>query len=140
MQSEPEDGRQNGRETQRGATERKNSPLVDEGEPAVDGAARDELGGHDVGVFGGLVGAVGQRPAHRHQAGQVGGLRLRIAVRVLQQAARPAVHVAGAVEGAVFGRVCGPAGERVEHENTKQVLKKKCLGHMVFLCPELSGF
>lgn len=126
MQSEPEDGRQNGRETRGGwggglPTERKNSPLVDEGEPAVDGAARNELGGHDVGVFGGLVGAVGQRPAHRHQAGQVGGLRLRIAVRVLQQAARPAVHVAGAVEGAVFGRVCGPAGEQVEHENTKRV-------------------
>lgn len=93
------------------ATEQENSPLIDEGEPAVDGAARDELGGLDVGVFGGLVGAVVQQPAHRHQAGEVGGVRLRVAVRVLQQVARPAAHVAGAVEGAVFGHVCRPAGE-----------------------------
>lgn len=59
------------------------SPLVYERELAVNGAARDKLGGLDVHVSGGLVGAVREEAAHHHQAGETGrffvrGLGLRV--------------------------------------------------------------
>lgn len=59
------------------------SPLVYKRELAVNGAARDKLGGLDVDIFGGLVGAVREEAAHHHQAGEparlsVRGLGLRV--------------------------------------------------------------
>lgn len=93
--------RQRGREHPRWETEgKKISPLVDEGELAVDGAARDELGRLDCHTFGRLVGAVGQRPTHRHQAGQIRVLWSLGVAFLLQLLFCPGVHVAGAVEGA----------------------------------------
>lgn len=97
---------------------RQNSPLVYEGELAVDRAARDELGRLDVDVFGRLVGRVGEEAAHRHQAGQVWGFLLGVALRV-QLAARPAPHVSSAVEGTVSVRLCDHINKEV-----RQIVKK----------------
>ena len=65
---------------------RVHSPLVYERELAVNGAARDKLGGLDVDVFGGLVGVQREEAAHHHQAGETGrffvrgvGLRVQLA-------------------------------------------------------------
>lgn len=65
---------------------RVHSPLVYERELAVNGAARDKLGGFDVDVSGGLVGAAREEAAHHHQAGETGrffvrgvGLRVQLA-------------------------------------------------------------
>lgn len=86
-----------------------NSPLVDKSELAIYRAARDELSGLDVDVFGRLVGPVGQGAAHRHQAGQVWGFLLPVAF-ALQLAAGPTLHVSSAVESAVSVHVCGQTG------------------------------
>lgn len=86
-----------------------NSPLVYESELAVYRAARDELSGLNVDVFGRLVGPVRQGAAHRHQAGQVWGFLLPVAF-ALQLAAGPTLHVSSAVESAVSVHVCGQTG------------------------------
>lgn len=92
---------------------RVHSPLVYERELAVNGAARDKLGGLDVHVSGGLVGAVREEAAHHHQAGEAGRFFVRgVGLRV-QLAAQPAAHVSSAVEGTVSGRVYGHKHRKV---------------------------
>lgn len=83
-----------------------NSLLVYKSEFAVDRTAGDELSGFDTDVFGRVVGQVRVEAAHRHQAGQVWGFFLGVALWV-QLAARPTPHVSSAVEGTVSVSVCG---------------------------------
>lgn len=83
-----------------------NSPVVDERELAVYGAAGDKLSGLHWNVSGRLVGALREEAAHRHQAGEARGFLVRVTVR-LQLAAQPAPHVSSAVEGTVSVSVCG---------------------------------
>lgn len=98
------------------------SPLVYKRELAVNGAARHELGGLDVDVPLGLVGVVREGAAHHHQAGQArfflggggggGGVQLQLA-------AQPAAHGAGAVQGAVFVRLCGHKRRKERHREVR---------------------
>lgn len=103
---------------------KKNSPLVHECELAVNGAARDELSRLDSDIVRRLVGAVGEWPTHHHQAGQVGTIWSLGVTFLLQLLSCPGVHVAGAVEGAVFPWVCRPAGKEVGR--TKRERSSRC--------------
>lgn len=80
--------------------------MIYKSELAVDRTTGDKLCGLDVDLFGRMVGRVRVEAAHRHQAGQVRGFLLGIAVR-LQLAAWPAAHVSSAVECTVPVGVCG---------------------------------
>lgn len=78
------------------------SPLVDEDELAVDGVARHVLGGlhPDVGQAG-LGDDVRVQAADGHQAAQVAALVVGLVVLVQAHlGGRPALQVAGAVDGA----------------------------------------